>query len=47
MSFLVGQCLFDEKENKFDSCRRKDYVEELCIKLKIGAMKIIKYKKKK
>ena len=47
MSFLVGQCLFDEKENKFDSCRREDYVKELFKKLKNGAMKIINYKKKK
>ena len=46
MSLLVGQCLFDEKENKLDSCRREDCVEELCKKLKNGAMKIINYEKK-
>ena len=46
MSLLVGQCLFDEKENKFDSCRREDFVEKLCKNLKNGAMKIINYEKK-
>ena len=47
MSLLVGQCLFDGKENKFDSCRREDCVEKLCKNVKNGAMKIINYEKKK
>ena len=46
MSLLVGQCLFDEKENKFDSCRTQDCVEKLCKNLKNDAMKKINYEKK-
>ena len=31
---MFTKCSFDKKENKFDYCRRKYYIEKLCKKLK-------------
>ena len=44
---MFAKCSFDEKENKLDYSRRKDCIEKLCKKLKIRAMKIINYEKKR
>ena len=44
---MFTKCSFDEKENKLDYSRRKDCIEKLCKRLKIHAMKIINYEKKR
>ena len=43
---MFTRCSFDKKENKLDYYRGKDYIEELCKKLKERAMEIIDYKEK-
>ena len=43
---MFTSCSFDEKENKINYYRGKDYIEKLCKKLKERAMKIINYEKK-
>ena len=43
---MFTSCSFNEKENKLNYCRRKDFIEKLCKKLKKTAMKIINNKKK-
>ena len=43
---MFTKCSFDEKENKVDYYREKNYIKELCKKLKNRAMKIINYEEK-
>ena len=43
---MFTKCSFDEKENKLDYYREKNYIKELCKKLKNRAMKIINYEEK-
>ena len=42
---MFTRCSFDEKENKRNYYRKKDFIEKLCKKLKERAMKIINYEK--
>ena len=43
---MFTSCSFNEKENKLNYYRGKDFIEKLCKKLKKTAMKIINNKKK-
>ena len=42
---MFTSCSFDEKENKLNYYRGKDFIEKLCKMLKKRAMQIINYEK--